>query len=153
MSTFTGRVQHGHDNFQGTVMTRNLVNQQQLNSSLQAMASKIADDFGNRLAERLAKHGAKSAPSKPEPVKFKDGTPLASDLTEAEARALGDNLPLIGEYVNDIETFRSLGISFESFAEDKLLNERTDDRKLTAELFNAITKQSREFTNKHMGIT
>ena len=150
MSTFNGRVIHGPDTFQGVAMTRNLVSPQ-LQATLSQMASEIGKDIGAKVADRLQHYStAKRAPVA-EPVKFKDGTPLANDLTTAEAQALGANLHLVGEYVNDIDTQRFLGITLESFAEDRIYNGPADDSlEVTAELLSAIHKQSEEFTSHYM---
>lgn len=141
-----GRVITGSNHFQGVVMNTNLVN----NANAQ-MGAKVGQEIGDKIAARLRGYANTSANA--EPVKFKDGTRLASDLTPQEARALGDNLPLVGEYVNDIGKFRSLGITFESFAEDHLLNGPGEKIPVSAELFSAIAKQSREFSNTPLRIT
>ena len=120
--------------------------------SLDQQLADIANRVVAKVGERMSTFPT-TAP-KAEPVKFKDGTPLASDLTPAEAKALGDNLPLIGEYVNGIEAFQYVGVSFETFATDKLLNDPDGEKiPVSPELFSAIEKQSREFTNTQMGIT
>jgi hypothetical protein len=144
MSTFTGRVIHGPETFQGVVMTRNLVNQEYA-----AMGSRIGTEIGAKIGDRLQRYSA-TAPNR-EPVKFKDGTPLASDLTPDEAKALGNNLHLVGEYVNDIDNHRYLGVTLEAFAEDRIYNGPADDTLVvTADLLSAIQKQSAEFSSHYM---
>ena len=129
-------------------MTRNLVTPQ-LQASLSAMGKKLGSELGSKIADRLQQYS--TTPPNREPVKFKDGTPLAGDLTTAEAQALGANLHLVGQYVNDIDTQRFLGISLESFAEDKIYNSPADDSlEVTADLLSAIRKQSEEFSSHYM---
>ena len=150
MSTFTGRVIHAPDTFQGVAMTRNLFSPQ-LQATLSQRASEIGKDIGAKIADRLQHYSTAKRAPKAEPIKFKDGTPLASDLTTAEAQALGANLHLVGEYVSDIDNHRFLGISLESFAEDKIYNSPAGDSlEVTAELLSAIHKQSAEFSSHYM---
>ena len=113
------------------------------------LGRKLGQEIGSKIADRLQRFS--TTPPNREPIKFKDGTPLASDLTTAEAQALGANLHLVGEYVNDIDAQRFLGITLESFAEDKIYNSPADaSLEVTAELLSAIHKQSEEFTSHYM---
>jgi hypothetical protein len=143
---FTGRVIHGPDTFKGQVMTRNLVSPQ-LQATLNQMASGIGKDIGAKIADRLQHYSTAKRAPKAEPVKFKDGTPLASDLTTAEAEALGKNLHLVGAYVNDIDNQRYFGVTLEAFAEDRIYNGPDKESvEVTADLWNAIQKQSAAFS-------
>jgi hypothetical protein len=113
------------------------------------LGRKLGQEIGSKIADRLQRYST-TEPNR-EPVKFKDGTPLASDLTTDEAKALGNNLHLVGEYVNEIDTQRFLGVTFESFAEDRIYNGPADDSlEVTADLLNAIHKQSAEFSSNYM---
>jgi hypothetical protein len=127
-------------------MTTNLVNNQYAQ-----MGAKLGEEIGNKLVARLQQHAATKREPVAEQNKFKDGTPLASDLTPDEAKALGNNLHLVGEYVNDIDNHRYLGVTLESFAEDRIYNGPADDSlKVTADLLSAISKQSAEFSSHYM---
>ena len=150
MSTFNGRVIHGPDTFQGVAMNRNLVSPE-LQATLSQRASEIGKDIGAKIADRLQHYSTAKRAPKAEPIKFKDGTPLAGDLTTAEAQALGNNLHLVGEYVNDIDNHRFLGVTLEAFAENQIYNGPADESmEVTADLWNAIQKQSAEFSSHDM---
>jgi hypothetical protein len=122
-----------------------------LQATLDQMANEIGNDIGAKVAERLQHYSAGKRSPVAEPVKFKDGTPLASDLTTAEAEALGKNLHLVGAYVNEIDNHRYLGVTLESFAEDRIYNGPSDGSlEVTTELLSAIHKQSAEFSSHYM---